>query len=43
MSTPESQELCDGNLLPWTPFSIFEHRVGEVILGQGVLFKHIHV
>lgn len=25
------------------PFSIFEHRAGEVILGHGVLFKHIHM
>lgn len=35
-ATPETQELCDGSLLSLIPFSIFEHRVGEVTLGQGV-------
>lgn len=35
--TPETQELYEGNLLPLTPFSIFEHQLGEVTLRQGCL------
>lgn len=45
-ATPETQELCDGSLLSLIPFSIFEHRVGEVTLGQGVYIcvqTHLHV
>lgn len=34
-TSEKTQELSEGNLPPLTSFSIFEHRVGEVTLGQG--------